>query len=75
MGRNEEIRLMAYYIWLEERCCHGYDLDHWLKAEAIWEQQQKQNGDRGNTVAEPIKNATSGNKKTLRAKRTSASPN
>ncbi len=74
MGRNEEIRLMAYYIWLEERCCHGYDLDHWLKAEAIWE-QQKQNGARENTVLEPTKGATTGNKKTLRAKKPRAISN
>ncbi len=41
MEREEEIRGMAYYIWENEGCIHGHDIDHWLKAEAIWEEQQK----------------------------------
>jgi hypothetical protein len=41
MGREEEIRIIAYRIWEEESCCHGRDVEHWLKAEAIWEEKQK----------------------------------
>jgi hypothetical protein len=41
MGREDEIRLIAYRIWEEEGCCHGRDIEHWLKAEAIWEEKQK----------------------------------
>jgi len=41
MGREEEISLIAYRIWEEESCCHGRDVEHWLKAEAIWEEKQK----------------------------------
>lgn len=40
MGRTEEIRLIAYQIWEEEYYCHGHDVEHWLKAEAIWEEKQ-----------------------------------
>jgi hypothetical protein len=41
MKREEEISLIAYHIWEEENCCHGRHIEHWLKAEAIWEEQQK----------------------------------
>ena len=36
MNRDEEIRQAAYKLWQEEGCPHGYDVQHWLKAEAIW---------------------------------------
>lgn len=39
MEREEEIRLIAYKIWEEEGRPHGRELDHWLKAEAIWREQ------------------------------------
>jgi hypothetical protein len=42
MGREDEIRLIAYRIWEEEGCINGHDCDHWFQAEMIWEQQQKQ---------------------------------
>jgi hypothetical protein len=41
MGREEEIRLIAYSIWEEEGCCHGHDMEHWLRAEVIWEETPK----------------------------------
>ncbi len=41
MVREDEIRIIAYHIWEEEGCCHGHDCEHWLKAEVIWEQKQK----------------------------------
>jgi len=41
-GREEEIRLVAYRIWEEEGCPHGRDLEHWRKAEAIWEEQHRE---------------------------------
>lgn len=40
--REEEIRLIAYQTWEEEGRPHGRDLDHWLKAEAIWQERQGQ---------------------------------
>ena len=39
--REDEVRLIAYSIW-EEDCPDGRDCEHWFRAEAIWEQQQKQ---------------------------------
>jgi hypothetical protein len=42
MGREDEIRLIAYRIWEEEQCVHGHDCEHWFRAEAIWERQQKE---------------------------------
>jgi hypothetical protein len=41
MEREDEIRLIAYLIWEEEGCCHGRDIEHWLKAEVVWEEKQK----------------------------------
>ncbi len=42
MTREDEIKLIAYKIWEEEGCCQGRDVDHWIRAEMIWEQQQVQ---------------------------------
>lgn len=42
MGKEEEIKLIAYKIWEEEGCLDGHDCEHWFRAEVIWEQQQKQ---------------------------------
>ena len=41
MGREEEIRLIAYSIWEQEGCCNGHDMEHWLRAEVLWEEKQK----------------------------------
>jgi hypothetical protein len=41
MGREDEIRAIAYGIWEAEGYCHGYDCDHWLRAEVIWEDQHQ----------------------------------
>ena len=40
--REEEIRLIAYRIWEEEVRPHGRDWEHWRKAEAIWEEQHRE---------------------------------
>jgi len=42
MAKEDEIKLIAYNIWLEEGCCDGRDLEHWVRAEIIWEEQAKQ---------------------------------
>jgi hypothetical protein len=42
MDREEGIKNIAYHIWEEEGCkCHGSDIEHWLKAETIWQEQNK----------------------------------
>lgn len=40
MNRDEEIRQVAYKLWQEEGCPDGYDLQHWLKAETICQQEK-----------------------------------
>ena len=40
MDREEEIRLIAYSIWEDDDCCDGHHLEHWLKAERIWQEQK-----------------------------------
>jgi hypothetical protein len=52
MQREEEIQLTAYYIWEEEGCGHGRHIDHWLKAEVIWEEKQKKKPASANIKAE-----------------------
>jgi hypothetical protein len=41
MGKKEEIKLIAYQIWEEQGCQHGHDIEHWLKAELVWQERQK----------------------------------
>ena len=43
MGREDEIRLIAYSIWEEEGYPDNKDYEHWMRAEAIWEEDQKPN--------------------------------
>ena len=38
---DAEIRELAYRIWQEEGYPHGYDVQHWLKAEAMWQEEQR----------------------------------
>jgi len=40
MGKEDEVRIIAYRIWEEDGCRHGHAVEHWLKAEIIWENQQ-----------------------------------
>jgi hypothetical protein len=42
MDREEGIRIIAYQIWEQEgRNCHGSDVEHWLKAETLWQAQNR----------------------------------
>jgi hypothetical protein len=41
MGREDEIKLIAYQIWEGESCPDGKDCEHWFRAETIWEEQNK----------------------------------
>ena len=38
---DAEIRELAYRIWQEEGYPHGYDVQHWLKAEAMWQEEHR----------------------------------
>jgi Protein of unknown function (DUF2934) len=38
---QEQIRELAYRIWQAEGYPHGYDVQHWLKAEAIWQEEHR----------------------------------
>jgi Protein of unknown function (DUF2934) len=39
--RDEQIRQLAYRIWQEEGYPHGYEVQHWLKAETIWQEEHR----------------------------------
>ncbi|HEX7474488.1 MAG TPA: DUF2934 domain-containing protein [Dehalococcoidales bacterium] len=47
MGKEDEIRLIAYHIWEEEDCQNGHDCEHWFRAETLWEKKH-------NVLAVPI---------------------
>jgi len=47
MGREDEIRMIAYALWVQDGHRRGKALEHWLRAEYIWEQNQK-------IIAKPI---------------------
>lgn len=49
MEREDEIRLIAYSIWEGDGCSDGHDLEHWIKAEAIWIER---NAPKSSTVKE-----------------------
>ena len=36
MSIEDEIRLIAYYIWEAENHPDGRAMDHWLEAEKLW---------------------------------------
>jgi Protein of unknown function (DUF2934) len=38
---QEQIRELAYRIWQAEGYPHGSDVQHWLKAEAIWQEEHR----------------------------------
>ena len=39
--RDAEIRELAYRIWQEEGYPHGHEVQHWLKAETIWQEKHR----------------------------------
>jgi hypothetical protein len=39
--RDAEIRELAYRIWQEEGYPYGQEVQHWLKAEAIWQEKHR----------------------------------
>jgi hypothetical protein len=41
MYQDDEVKRIAYQIWEDEGRLNGRDLDHWLKAEAIWNEHQE----------------------------------
>jgi hypothetical protein len=40
-AREDEIRLIAFYIWEGENRPNGRAMEHWLKAEKIWERKER----------------------------------
>jgi hypothetical protein len=57
MEREEEIKLIAYSLWVREGYPHGRAIEHWLRAEAIWEADHNGRPVAGNTSEEPEEEA------------------
>jgi hypothetical protein len=53
VNRDEEIRQLAYRLWQEAGCPNGCDVQHWLRAEAIWAEIHP--GENRPTSAKPSK--------------------
>ena len=62
MGREDEIRVIAYRIWEEEGCCNGRDAEHWFRAVIIWEEDQKKKAVPAGTSRKPKRAASTGKK-------------
>jgi Protein of unknown function (DUF2934) len=41
IDRDEEIRQLAYRLWQESGCPTGSDLQHWLKAQEMWQEKHR----------------------------------
>lgn len=41
MRKEDEIRMIAYALWVQDGYNHTRAIKHWLEAEAIWEQNHK----------------------------------
>jgi hypothetical protein len=41
MGKEDEIRLIAYKIWEDGGYKNGLDWEYWFKAESVWEKQNE----------------------------------
>jgi len=52
MEREEEIKLIAYSLWVRDGYPHGRAIEHWLKAEAIWEADHNPRAATGISTAE-----------------------
>jgi len=52
MNKEEEIRLIAYSLWVRDGYPHGRAVEHWLKAESIWETVHNQGVRRNVTLEE-----------------------
>jgi hypothetical protein len=38
---DEEVKVIAYRLWEDEGRPEGRALDHWLKAETLWDEHQE----------------------------------
>ena len=68
MGKEDEVRLIAYSIWEQEDCPNHKDCEHWFRAEAIWEDRQKREAV-SNGIKTQAKPATRQNSKKMAARR------
>jgi hypothetical protein len=41
INRDNEVRQLAFGFWRAEGCPDGRDVEHWLRAEAAWLEQQQ----------------------------------
>jgi len=39
MHHEQEVQLIAYHMWEEQGHPHGHDVEHWLKAESVWQEK------------------------------------
>lgn len=77
MSKDEEIQLIAYQLWERDGCCHGRDIEHWVEAEYIWEQQQKPVAEKTKSAKSPRvarSSKTVGSSKTARSPQRTRSP-
>ena len=67
MEREEEIRRLAYSIWEKEGYPHGRDIEHWLKAETIWQGKYSDEDNEREKHPEQKQKKTSGSRSARKA--------
>jgi hypothetical protein len=56
--RNDRIREIAYFMWLDEGCPEGEEERHWTTSEALLESEPEQRkGNEGEPPGEPVVDA------------------
>jgi hypothetical protein len=66
MNHDQELQLIAYHIWEEQGHPHGCDVEHWLKAEAVWQEKHGRETPSVLHVAVPQKAASDSQAKSAR---------
>lgn len=67
MEREDEIRSLAYSLWEQEGHQEGRDYEYWLRAEAIWTEQNPESTEKSSRAksktAKPKTKVTSSSKR------------
>jgi Protein of unknown function (DUF2934) len=66
--RNDRIREVAYFLWLEEGCPEGEEERHWTTAEALLESEPEQRKRiEGEPPGEPVSKSPGSRRETRKA--------
>ena len=67
---HDQIAQIAYGLFIQSGCIHGYDLDHWLEAERLILSKQKPKLKKKDKISEPGKTESAKKAKKTTIKKT-----